>query len=124
MRKVELNPEFFAGLEVARTMALQNIYHSKTSVLGLEKVLYDQLPQHPVPEGWFFRLLIGLAALMRGFGALLAMITGSILFVYPFEPLMRWIPMPRRLGENLLQGIPFLIMSLLISWVLVRYVHK
>lgn len=64
-----------------------------------------------------------MAALMRSFGALLAMGTSSILLGLAFEPLGQWIPMPRRLGANLLMAIPSLLMCLLISALLLRYVH-
>jgi uncharacterized protein len=87
-------------------------------------VLYDH-PQHPpLPEGWGFRLLLGVAALMRSLGALVAMITSSILLTFLFIPLMDVMPMPRRLGENLLNGPPSIVMALGISALLVRYAHK
>ena len=87
-------------------------------------MLFDQPQQPTVPDGWPFRVLLALAALMRSFGALLAMGTSSILLTFAFEPLLGFFPMPRRLGENLLQGIPALIMCLLVSWLLLRYAHQ
>ena len=87
-------------------------------------MLYDQPHQPPLPDGWPFRILLAVAALMRSFGALLAMGTSSILLTFAFEPLLRFLPLPRRLGENLLQGIPALIMCLIVTWVLLRFVHR
>ncbi len=87
-------------------------------------MLYDQPQQPPLPDAWPFRLLLGLAALMRSFGALLAMGTSSILLTFAFEPLLQYVPMPRRLGENLLQGVPGLIMCLIVTWALLRYAHQ
>ena len=96
----------------------------ESAVLVLGKVLYDQPHQPPLPDGWILRTLLALAALMRSFGALLAMGTSSILLGLAFEPLGQWIPMPRRLGANLLAAIPALVMCLLISGLLLHYTHR
>lgn len=93
-------------------------------MLGLEKVLYDPPHQQPEPEGWFFRSLIALAAIMRSAGALLAMGTSGILLGLAFEPLGPFIPMPRKLGQSMLQSIPDTIMALGISWLLLHYAHQ
>ena len=93
-------------------------------MLVLGKVLYDQPHQPPLPDGWILRTLLALAALMRSFGALLAMGTSSILLGLALEPLGQWIPMPRRLGANLLAAIPALVMCLLISGLLLHYTHR
>ena len=87
-------------------------------------MLYDEPHQPALPDGWILRGLLALAALMRSFGALLAMGTSSILLGLAFEPLGQWIPMPKRLGANLLAAIPALVMCLLISGLLLRYVHQ
>lgn len=87
-------------------------------------MLYDPAHQPFVPDGWFVRFLLSLAAIMRSFGAVLAMETSAILLGLPLESVMGWIPMPRRLGEIMLHGIPQAIMALLISWLLLRFAHQ
>ncbi|WP_031496311.1 CPBP family intramembrane glutamic endopeptidase [Bryobacter aggregatus] len=87
-------------------------------------MLYDHPQQPALPEGWFIRSLLAVAAIMRSFGALLSMGTSTILLTFAFEPLLPYLPMPRRLGENMVQGIPGLIMALLVSWLLLHYAHK
>lgn len=94
------------------------------AVLGLGKVLYDPAHQPFTPEGWFFRSLLAFAALMRSIGAVLAMQTSSILLGLPLGVVQHWIPMPRLLGQRLLQALPEAVMALLISWLLLRYAHK
>jgi membrane protease YdiL (CAAX protease family) len=96
----------------------------RSAVLGLGKVLYDPLHQPQAPEGWIFRTLLGLAALMRSFGAVLAIQTSAILLGLPLATLHLWIPMPRRLGERFLQALPDTVMALLVSWLLLRYAHQ
>jgi hypothetical protein len=71
-----------------------------------------------------FRILLAIASLMRSFGAFVAMVTSSILLTNLFFPLVDILPMPRRLGENLLQGIPSIVMALGITAVLLRYAHQ
>jgi len=99
-------------------------FDNYSAVLGLGKVLYDPAHQPFAPEGWIFRALFAFAALMRSFGALLAMQTSSILLGLPLVALQQWIPMPRLLGQRLLQALPETVMALLISWLLLRYAHK
>lgn len=87
-------------------------------------MLFD--PQHnpDLPEGWGFRALLAIAALMRSFGALLAIETSSILLRLPLEPLWVMIPMPRMLSLNLLGGVATAGMGLVISWALLRFTYQ
>lgn len=87
-------------------------------------MLYDPQHQPHLTKDWVFRALLGVAALMRSFGAALAMQTSGILLGLPLAPLALSLPMPRRLGENLLQALPDTIMALLISWGLLKYAHQ
>ncbi len=87
-------------------------------------MLYDQRQQPPIPDGWIFRALVAVAALMRSTGALIAMGTSAILLGLPLAELHWAVPMPRKLGANLLQAIPDLIMGLMVSWLLLRYAHR
>ncbi len=88
------------------------------------EVLSDPHHHPDIPDGWIFRALLGVAALMRAFGAVLAIKTSAILLSLPLLPLAFHLYMPRRLGENLLGAIPDTIMGLLISWLLVRFAHR
>ena len=93
-------------------------------MLGWEKVLYDPVHQPHAPTGWFFRALLALAALMRSFGALLATITSAKLLGFPLAKLHEWIPMPRRLGQGLIQALPDAVMALIVSWLLLKFAHR
>lgn len=93
-------------------------------MLAFGEVLYDPRHHPAIPEGWIFRALLGLAALMRSFGAVLAIHTSAILLSLPLLPYAHKIPMPRRLGENMLLAIPESIMALIVSWMLVRFAHR
>jgi uncharacterized protein len=87
-------------------------------------MLFDPEHNPDLPEGWGFRALLAVAALMRSFGALLAMETSAILLRLPLEPLWVMIPMPRTLALNLLGGIPSAVMGLVVSWALLRFAHQ
>jgi uncharacterized protein len=94
------------------------------AVLGLGKVLYDPAHQPYAPEGWIFRVLLSLAALMRSFGALLAIKTSAVLLGLPLAPMLLLIPMPRRVAQALFQAVPDVVMGLIVSWLLLRFAHN
>lgn len=93
-------------------------------MVGSGEVLYDAHHHPEIPEGWIYRVLLGIAALMRACGAVLAIKTSGILLSLPLLPLAFHLYMPRRLGENLLGAIPDTITGLLISWLLMRFAHQ
>ncbi len=88
-------------------------------------MLYDPAHQPELPEGWIFRVLLSLAALMRTMGAALAMVTSGILLGIPFASLIHeWLPMSRMLRERYFRALPDTVMALLISWLLLRFAHR
>jgi membrane protease YdiL (CAAX protease family) len=93
-------------------------------MVGSGEVLYDAHHHPEIPEGWIYRVLLGIAALMRACGAVLAIKTSGILLSLPMLPLAFHLYMPRRMAEGLLWAIPEVLMGLLISWLLMRFGHK
>lgn len=87
-------------------------------------MLYDPQHQPHLTSDWVFRILLAVAALMRSFGAALAMQTSGILLNLAMAPVALWLPMPRKLGEILLLGVPDTVMGLAISWALLKYAHQ
>ncbi|MDX2267418.1 MAG: CPBP family intramembrane glutamic endopeptidase [Bryobacter sp.] len=77
-----------------------------------------------MPEGTGFRILFAAAAIMRSFGALLAMISAAVLAELTLLDALPTLPIPRETSAALLRAVPELLFFLLVTWLLLRLDQK